>query len=138
MKRALNPQKADGRVILQLGDTIILKRLSLVLPDQIEAGAVVGREEGSAYRVRPGFDRDGDGERPVGLALHSLGQPDPNVIKQVHALAVNEQFQLFAGDIFPKAEILDGKFVFAVGREAMMHHHSTASAKRQTLDMLVL
>src|SRR5207249_1371260 len=44
---SLNPQKPDGRVILQLGDAVVLERSSLVVPDQVQAGPVVrGKERG--------------------------------------------------------------------------------------------
>src|SRR5580765_7952273 len=40
-ERTLNPQKADGRVVLQLRNGVVLERLPIVLLDQVEARAVV-------------------------------------------------------------------------------------------------
>ena len=102
----MNPHEAHCGVILQLGNAIVFERLSLVLPDQIETGPVVRRQKCSAYRVPASFHRDGNFQGSIALA-HALIQAHANVIEQMRSLAVNEEFQLLAGNIFAKAEVSD-------------------------------
>src|SRR5580704_15001543 len=56
----------------------------------------------------------------------------------MYSLAVNQEFQLLAGNILAETEVLDGKLVIAIGGEAVANQHSAASSKWQTLDMLIL
>ncbi len=76
----MNPEKADGRIILQLRDAVILKRLSLVLLDQVEAGPVVRGKERGAHHMGAGFHRKSDFEGPIGFP-HPLTQTNANVIE---------------------------------------------------------
>ncbi len=76
-ERPLNPQKADCRMILQLRDGIVFERLSLVLPDQIEAGPVVGRQEGGPDHMRARFHRNRHVYGPVVLEELAAVNPTP-------------------------------------------------------------
>jgi hypothetical protein len=42
IERPLDADEADGRVVLQLRDRVVLERLAVVLPDDVEARTVVG------------------------------------------------------------------------------------------------
>ena len=103
---SLNPQKTDYGVILQLRDAGIVERLSFVLLDEIKAGPVVRCQKGGAHHVRTGFHRDLHIDGAVALSS-AFPQPHANVIGEAHSLAVNDEFQLLAGNVFTDAEILD-------------------------------
>src|ERR1019366_3988142 len=56
----LNSQKADGRIILQLRNAVVLERFSLILPDLVQHGSIVGCNERSPYRMRSRLYRNHD------------------------------------------------------------------------------
>ena len=94
----MNPQKTDRRVILQLRDAVVLQRLSVVLPDRVEAGSVVGRQERGAHHPRARFHRDGHVQGPIALTGHALARSDALVFEEMRALAVDGELELLAGN----------------------------------------
>src|SRR5262249_48322197 len=131
-------KESNDRIILQLGDGVVVERLPLKFLHDIEAGAIVRLEKRHADDVRAGFDRNRDIDRAVVFALHALGQSDADVVQQFHPFAIDEKFELFTRHVGADAEILNGEFVLSIGREVMVNQHSAARAERQSFNVVGL
>jgi hypothetical protein len=67
--------------------------------------------------VRAGLHGNRNRDGAIGVRLHPLTEPDTHVIEQLHALAIDQEFDFFTRRVFAESEILNFKFVFAIGWE---------------------
>ena len=63
---------------------------------------------------------------------------DADVIEQLDSSLVDEEFDLFAGDVLAEAEILDRELVLAVGGKVVRDQHVRRESERQPFDVLIL
>src|SRR5207237_2295418 len=103
------------RVVLQLGNRVVLERLPIVLPDHVQARTVVRREKRRADKPRACLHRYRDLEDAIArVARHALAQADALVLEEMRALAVDDNLELLAGNEAADAEVLNRELVFAV------------------------
>ena len=74
VERALDAHEADRRVVLHLRDRVVLERLAIVLPDHVEARAIVRREERRADEREPALTGHRHVERAVAFRRHARRQ----------------------------------------------------------------
>src|SRR5262249_4441136 len=67
-----NPEEANHRIILQLRNTVVIERLSLVFFNDIETGPVVRLQKSCPDDMRTSLNGNGDVDRAIVLPLHSL------------------------------------------------------------------
>ena len=108
-------------------------------------GRVIGGQKRDAHRVQSGFHRHAQ-VHCARLEKGGAGRHGLVPVEQAGALAVDQDFEFFAGHVAERAAVphvaalhrghLEG--VLAVGGELMAREQSAARAERQPLDVVVL
>src|SRR5690606_22098730 len=98
-----------------------------------------GGNKGNADLVETGLDRNRRGATAIALLVADFRIP----VVQIDAFAIDRHFQFFAPDVTEyggevAGHPLDGKDIFAVGRELVLDQHAAAGAERQAFDVAVL
>ena len=139
VERPFDRDLADVRIELKSGN--LARRVHRPLKRLVQLGArqVVGREERHTDRVQPGLDRGARGRPPVAGRVLDLLIP----VEELHALAVDRDLELFAGDLTQDGRKVSGdtfhrECVVTVGGKLILDQDAAAGSERQPFDVEVL
>ena len=128
VERTLDANEPDRRVVLHLRDRIVLQRLPVVVPDQIEARAIVRGNERRADKTRPGPNRNSHFKCAVSVRGHADVQADAPIRPDMRTLAIDDERELLIRNEAAYAVVLNRELVFAIGREIVLRDDAAAQS----------